>query len=366
MDFLPVFDGPQGRLFSTVPHVAHVRYDRAGFDGYLERIGTNERSLLGVPLGAPSEVLMVSIIQEWLFFGLLHEFGEILGLPPDLNAFIVAAGAERRYPRLTLSPLPAFLRDLVLHRARAQLGFTDETLAATQGSVPLTLVAAFSLVQEDAAELDRERKRLCACLSRASAFLFNLLEACPEVAEGMPGQSTARRLNVILFISCFIKALIQIARCVLEKLGQDILPGPWLGNLFQAHMARAGWCPSQVESILYLDSSELFAACTMPSFDHRSHSKCSDIKCLEPAGPPTVHVSSCDGHCPLVEAGERWLNEILARDSFPVLQCRVTGDKTQLEVVDRNTVTEYVAISHVWCVSLPVGVPDCAMKYLPS
>lgn len=55
---------------------------------------------------------MLSAIQEWLFFGMLEQFGEIFELPIDLDHFkmVDESGVER----LTSQNLPSFFDRLAI------------------------------------------------------------------------------------------------------------------------------------------------------------------------------------------------------------------------------------------------------------
>jgi hypothetical protein len=58
------------------------------------------------------EEIMLSIVQEWLFFGVLEQFGDIFELPIDLDYF--KRVGESVIERLTTQNLPSFFDRLAI------------------------------------------------------------------------------------------------------------------------------------------------------------------------------------------------------------------------------------------------------------
>src|SRR6266536_2562044 len=83
----------------TVPYLGVApAYDRRGFDGFPERHGfdvlqftqVTQESLKGPASDSDplAREYIESFIQEWLWFGALHEFEIACGLPMDSNSYI--------------------------------------------------------------------------------------------------------------------------------------------------------------------------------------------------------------------------------------------------------------------------------------
>ena len=77
----------------TVPYLGAAKYDGEGFDGYLEERSLTpfillsmlkeDRGALPQPFdmlqGGVTRLLGQSILQEWLYFSVLHEFAQACG-----------------------------------------------------------------------------------------------------------------------------------------------------------------------------------------------------------------------------------------------------------------------------------------------
>lgn len=77
----------------TVPYLGIApKYDRRGFDGFPERAGFSQSALLQLAEGEGRDLsreldadpaLIESLLQEWLWFGALHEFEIVCGMNYD-------------------------------------------------------------------------------------------------------------------------------------------------------------------------------------------------------------------------------------------------------------------------------------------
>ena len=52
-----------------VPYLGLARYDRGGFDGFLDRIGAREEDIVDFRRDNASQDWKLSCLQGWLFFG---------------------------------------------------------------------------------------------------------------------------------------------------------------------------------------------------------------------------------------------------------------------------------------------------------
>lgn len=103
MDHLPIPESCKSRAI-VVPYLGLApKYDRKGFDGFPERHGLVSRQITnstiefiesiekafgreGTP--PPTRAYAESFLQEWLWFGLLHEFEIACNISIDTNDFI--------------------------------------------------------------------------------------------------------------------------------------------------------------------------------------------------------------------------------------------------------------------------------------
>jgi hypothetical protein len=100
MDHLQVPESYQSQV-KVVPYLGLApKYDRRGFDGYSERCGINVQDVLDLfatlsnDSSAPQTNIfpnleyVESFLQEWLWFGALHEFEKTCGLEMDSSQYI--------------------------------------------------------------------------------------------------------------------------------------------------------------------------------------------------------------------------------------------------------------------------------------
>jgi hypothetical protein len=81
MDHLPIPKSYE-QYVPLVPYFGvATKYDNAGFEGFPERCGLDSNLLLSGNFDLSSKQRsewLESFMQEWLFFGLLHEFSKAL------------------------------------------------------------------------------------------------------------------------------------------------------------------------------------------------------------------------------------------------------------------------------------------------
>jgi hypothetical protein len=106
MDFMPAPNNDQ-RATWEVPYIGNVRYDSQGFHGFLERNGWNEQRLLESFTQQKFHRFGQSVMQEWLYFGVLHEFADICQVPINLNEFVGIGSDGRRI--VTGKSLPEYM-----------------------------------------------------------------------------------------------------------------------------------------------------------------------------------------------------------------------------------------------------------------
>jgi hypothetical protein len=95
MDHLPIPEHCRVRQM-VVPHLNLVKYDCHGFFNFLERLGRSEDKLLEMLHDETARPLAESILQEWLYFGVLHHFSDVCGVPLALGDFISVDEYEKK------------------------------------------------------------------------------------------------------------------------------------------------------------------------------------------------------------------------------------------------------------------------------
>src|SRR5271170_8126614 len=74
------------------------------------------------------EEIMLSVIQKWLFFGVLEQFGEIFELPIDLDHFEMVD--ESDVERLTSQNLPSFFDRLAIKYGSGDVSVGSSSMPA--------------------------------------------------------------------------------------------------------------------------------------------------------------------------------------------------------------------------------------------
>jgi hypothetical protein len=100
MDHLPIPESCKPNLHQVSYLGQAPKYDHQGFDRFLGRHGRTSTEILSSHriLQWPGEFIG-SLIQEWLWFGLLRKFGIACNIPINLDEFVVEketlTGVER-------------------------------------------------------------------------------------------------------------------------------------------------------------------------------------------------------------------------------------------------------------------------------
>ena len=163
---------------------------------------------------------------------------------------------------------------------------------------------------------------------------------------------TSSQWRILWSISVLLEFLENISmlcfgpqRVTSPRLDFDIIP---------VDMRHVGWCPSRFSQLNPLSPSLLYCLSLLPSVDHRGHTGCTAIRCLDVpltrTRPNPGHVEkTCGGRCAMAGVEESEIVAILARNDYPVIKvCLDEHGTPHLEAVDVRNVTSYVAISKVW------------------
>lgn len=93
-------------------------YDGKGFHGFPDRHGVPTDTLLDGKFNQLSPSMgawLLSLVQEWIFFSLLHEFSKRLGVPLDTEKYITTDPDDTVY--LTTRPLVRYMRQVLEEKA---------------------------------------------------------------------------------------------------------------------------------------------------------------------------------------------------------------------------------------------------------
>jgi hypothetical protein len=416
----------------AVPYLGIApKYDRQGFEGFPERCGIdiNDVSYLfgASEDGASSEETGLSLdteyvesfLQEWLWFGLMHEFENECGLEMDSSQFIRSAGKDgeffisteslSQYTRLVCIkrlrecgvPLDLKVGDWVYYRPSPEEGpfQIDKDLGSLDYVVeglPFTHIPASSLVraikQMDHPERSpspcdaKEVPLLTLCqelelihtprnfddprtvnggpVSRCSSKAAEMLSVMATVGEPVLRYELWMSIRILMFsLDDQLCSLFPGRAAVLDR------DGGW--GLFEEEMVKKNWCPARIEWMRGETAQMQYVTSLLPSHDTAYHGDCSTAACSNHLTSlsqlQTKHrTETCV--CGEIPFSEVDLLRILRSGGVPGIS-EISGPQNQryYELVD-ITGRSFVAISHVWAHGLGNpsrnSLPLCQLAHL--
>ena len=351
MEHLPLPDVCAPNAKVRVPYLGIVRYDKKGFYDYLQRSGVREADIVDFRCQDDRSDLRLSYLQEWLFFGSLHEFSVITEVALDLDAFTEIEETTRW---ITTRPLIDFATRLVYTNARSYLPANWSSLVPSESwsailmHRPMLVIAC--LTQRfgipEAVQIERRRKL---------GELLRKIKSLP-IWQTSPNQPcTASQRHILWSIGILLESIHYISQLCYGA-QPETPPHLDLDYVFQK-MKSCGWCPSRVShKMSYTSASARYMLSLLPSFDHRRHESCTEIRCLETplvmTKPNIGHDEhTCQGFCLLACVDESKVVEILIQGDYPLIKISVDeAGNVCLAAVPASTAPGYIAISHVWYV----------------
>ena len=350
MQHLLVPNNCVGEAIIKVPYLGLVQYDEGGFFGYLERKGVREADVVDFRCQEEDAAFKLSYIQEWLFFGALHEFATLCDVCVDLRSFIEVDGEGTKW--ITTLPLKEFASRIVYSNARvfppkdlSSLGIS-ESWSHIVSNRPIFMVAALTSKFGIPEELQSER---CVRVNRLmkKANSLDIWHISPNQNLTLPQCHILWSIGVLLesiqymSLLCFGKQPEMSPRLDLEYVASD--------------MRRRGWCPSRLnDKKPNLSPSLTYLLSSLASSDHRMHQECSSIKCSERplalTKPNVGHdAKTCDGSCSAICVNEHEIVRILTKGEYPIIKISLdTFGDFHLTALTAEKDSRYIAISHVW------------------
>ena len=295
-----------------IPYVA-VEYDRGTFTEYGTRQGYEGFDAL-LRLHRERPASFETLLQTWLFFGLLYEF-----FAEDLN--MDDFFSTGRSPVVSSSTLRRYCNDW-FQKMHANDG---EARNVVLNKVHLSLAFATRISNE----LDQ--------------YLQHDLSAAPRI---------------MLSVKVLVESLsIVVKRFTLPLPDLDapeyIRPEPsWF---LLDSMLQLGWCPYRLAGIS--DSISSIALYHLRGFRYadligENHQACTEIACHVdnlPSYEPQHDIECSRTNCELFPTQIDKIIEIYKGDDIPLLLCSFgPPGRLMLDVIPSSEWTGYVAISHVW------------------
>lgn len=273
-----------------------------------------------------SDENLISIMQSWLFFGLLSD---ILQAPVVIDDYIVSSNHPHRF----LS-----LRPLCNPRVMASIG----------------------------------RSQRAAASSKAAARTLEQLETTGRLSR-LPTAATSLGIYMLLD---FIR-LVQSGSQREEEEARS-WHRKWTSSFLKTTMVEAGWCPQQVDFLFQRNGPAMMvylARLPRNNPSSISHVQCTESKCIGNnvelgGGYKCRHVDDCQ--CEAVFADADLVKAIINEGGVPLvsIHTETAGGPLRLKVSKGTYFSRYTALSHVWADGLGNpngnGLPACQLLRLAT
>lgn len=318
----PVFPPVQVPCLSQEPYENRV----GGFDRYPHQRGWDIILLRRGIFTQHSFKATGAFLQDWLFFGLLHE---VLGDGGTKERFSRWDGQSNQTTVTTKSLISSLKKRF------------------EQMKLPLSQDVEIQVI----ADLDRIERALSIL-----SFFCNL--ATPVESVNTPLSQYQWPLSLEIDLS--IRALGQLLATGVHYTGMFLKdsPAPSMtfpgGNFASSRMREAGWCPSDIAMVSeYMSASSLYYASSLRRSQlHSDHSNCGRQLCLANEVDTTTYQTAHwngDCTCDHVRVPVSTLIPIIAQKGIPLITITIaaSGDPV-LEISPYHEGQHYIAFSHVW------------------
>ena len=282
---------------------------------------------------------MESLVQEWMYFGLLSEILGISGIVLQLQDFIITGQFDR--PIITTALLPQYLQT-----------WADNEKINDHG-------------------VRREHARqVTILLNEAKVVITRLYRPGSDYAPMGPG-------GCITIILC--ETLQYAANWIYEDLTDR--ENVWYPSVWPSRrMLSDGWCPNRISMLQQLlTTSGMYFASSLGGLDTApgKHARCSESRCLVHHLNRDTYKSQhlCDeSRCNLIGPRAEDIEAAIETGGIPLLRVvkSLPSSDVSVEIVrsDLQAPPRYVAISHVWSDGRGnLGsnrLPTCQLLYLDS
>jgi hypothetical protein len=309
-----------------VPRLEIIPYDFQGLSEFSERCGVSQQQLCDA---SQKPRLIASIVQSWLWFGLLSEY---LQASLRLDEFSYFPRGNKNQPQITLEPVRQLLEE-----------------------VP----------QQNADEDELTRRRLL--LENAVSWLRSIEDGPLHTPSNSHLAETTLSVRMLMYM------------LGTHNGGAEQLLSFSLHPLISKTLKDRGWCPSHINDIeLYdLDTLGYYLACMRrPNPRGFSHRQCPETNCeatsTKLAGGYIIrHTHEDTDSCPMIQIDERKVRSIIAAGGIPLVSITTSNNNgLQFQVRAGRRKDPYVAISHVWADGLgnpwSNALPTCQVSRMAT
>ena len=300
---------------------------------------------------------LLSALQSWLFFGLMTEIFEAVGVVIFCEDFILEEDGSKY---VTAKPLRCYLwycigniKNMLYDDVEGTVEYVDRSFGRRidSGEIPNRINNAIRIANDVVNEI-LDRRPDVTSNPELGALLLSLMCLIETLGDS--------RLNWDIFPDNF--------RTVVWK--PD--PVPLLTDL----LVNAGWCHQGINSLynrcLYI-SMLYFITFFNQRTQGRDHTECTLQVCkmdtINRATYVTKHVGTCNCQPVGIEVASQ-TQDILERGEIPLLSVSSSGLGISLAVKSASDVVHFVAISHVWSDGLgnphTNSLPSCQLLRLQS
>jgi len=300
-------------LDPTCPYV----YDNGPWTGFPQRMGWSIDELkqtgtvdMSKTPGHTKE-LAASVLQAWLFFGLIHR---VTNIPINIRDFV--KGNANGKAIITTQNLPRYLD---LWRGRLH-GMSGDEVPKYVRNLDVFLFDVF----ENAFRLTAER----------------------ETSVLVPSVKYSMTTLWATLVAVKLKMFPDSVR-PLEPMFPSVL------KPLEEHLIKKKWCPTD---ILRLNQSisrftQYYMGASVPRLSTRDHSNCDHENCralqqVDKQYSPRHAHSGCS--CDLIAVDGAMLRSMANTRSWPILAFSDSGNLQAVPVHTTRVDTPYIAISHVW------------------
>ncbi|KAI4192264.1 MAG: hypothetical protein LQ348_003222 [Seirophora lacunosa] len=281
-------------------------------------------------------------LQNWLFFGLLHEVLQDMYRHEDFVTISVDNGVEKSI--ITTAKLSSRLEEFEVKMKKQ-----DETsIQAVYKHIARCLNLTYACLNVDFPTCDNDLKFHLASVSELIGFALS--KACSV------GSTDSTNRSLVSF---------NWGTANSKRFQKSVL------------LDRSGCCPSKTEMFIeeFGNSAQalsFLAACVHGDGVQLSHASCDERTCRSATSSKVPHHVSDSCGCKLLQIDEKLLADCLEKGCLPLLRIREETDLDEMtvEVIASTDSTCYVALSHVWADGLgnpkATALPRCQLSRLKS
>jgi hypothetical protein len=361
MDHLPIPERLRGQV-PSVPWLRHAPpYDRKGFEGFPERIGMSEDVIMAAisaewpedgmveeaPMiaGVPHRDYIESVLQEWLWFGLMHEFELACGVEKD------DADGSFTFMRdgklvLDTTPLMAYVRKVLIVELLNSTPSWDQERIKKMPSTMLMVEWENARLEESTSEQFQMK------YAQTTAGMARCLQRVRDITRIVLSQnSPILRFEIAVSIDLLCSTIHYLINELWSQLIHLEPRSPFYKNRFERKMLSQNWCPARINSLFYQDLPCQYIFSLHPSSAKVSHTSCDSRACRQrPKDPgnmkPSHRTSDCE--CEMISFDETALIRVLQLGGNPgILKVWSQNGTVSYEIVDVRG-CDFIAISHVF------------------